>query len=106
MLNVWIGFSSRIWKSEFSSGIFKFKKEKKKEKVKKTYFSTHLSFSLLVAGLEASDEDDDGDDDGGHDRSRGRNDDVVQLLAAANTLCSDLTTLVVRNVVRIDGNVF
>jgi hypothetical protein len=70
------------------------------------FFFTHLSFPFLVAGLEASDEDDDGDDDRGHDGSRGRNDDVVQLLATADTLCSDLTALFVWYVVRIDGNIF
>lgn len=93
--------------------IFKFERKKERNRVESetklfgsnTLF-THLSFPLLVAGLEASDEDDDGDDDRGHDRSRGRNDNVVELLAASNAFSSDLTALVVGNVVWIDGNVF
>ena len=65
----------------------------------------YLPLSLLAARLEACDENDDGDDDGGHDGGRRRYDDVVQLLVAPNTFGPNFPALVVRHVVRVDGDV-
>ena len=64
--------------------------------------ATHLSLPLLVTGLKTCNKNDDSDDDSGHNGSRRRNDDVVQLLAPTDALRSNLTALVVGDVVGVD----